>query len=188
MNARSGLSLFELLIALALLALIAVGLTGAVSFAVSVYDRARLDPEHYEQIALKTRLRSWLSNASPASGITPYPVNFVGEVRRLEFTTTHSKGFASEAAALRVLVENNAGNLVVIASGMDDDGDLLAVHTATIATGIDPVFSYFDAQSENPAWAAEWVNVARLPDLVRIESTKGAPSNWHTLIVKPLLN
>lgn len=188
MNARSGLSLFELLIALALLALIAVGLAGAVSFAVSVYDRARLDPEHHEQIALKTRLRSWLSNASPPSGITPYPVEFVGEARRVEFTTTHSKEFASEAAALRVLVENDAGNLVVIASEMSDDGDILAVHTATLATGIDPMFSYFDAQSENPAWGAEWANAARLPDLVRIESTKGDPSNWHTLIVRPLLD
>ncbi|WP_037317595.1 prepilin-type N-terminal cleavage/methylation domain-containing protein [Ruegeria halocynthiae] len=188
MNARSGLSLFELLIALALLALIAVGLSGSLSFAVSVYDRARLDPKQSAQVALKARLRSWLSNANSPSGITPYPIEFVGEANRLEFTTTHTKGFAPEAAALRVLVENDADNLMMTIAEMDDDGTVLTIHSATVAEGINPVFSYFEAHPDDPAWGGTWSDVARLPTLVRIESANGDAVNWNTFVARPLLN
>ncbi|MDA7966152.1 prepilin-type N-terminal cleavage/methylation domain-containing protein [Ruegeria sp.] len=187
MNTRSGLSLFELLIALALLALIAVGLSGALGFAIAVYDRARLDPEQSERVALTARLRSWLTNAAPPAGIAPYPIDFIGDEKRLEFTTIHSKGFAPEAAALRILVENDAGNLVGTISEMNDDGEVSVVHTVIIAHDINPTFSYFEVDPDDPSWSGTWSDVARLPDLVRIEGAKGDAAAWHTFIVKPLL-
>ncbi|WP_170574693.1 prepilin-type N-terminal cleavage/methylation domain-containing protein [Ruegeria atlantica] len=187
MNARSGLSLFELLIALALLALIAIGLSGALSFAVAVYDRVRLDPQQYEQVALKARLRSWLANATPPTGIAPYPVEFVGAATRLEFTTTHAKGFALEAAALRVLVESDGGDLLITITEMDDDGETLATHTEIVAQDISPALSFFDSHLDDSAWGGTWSDASRLPDLVRIQATKNDNANWHTFIVKPLL-
>lgn len=187
MNARSGLSLFELLIALALLALIAVGLSGALSFAVAVYDRAHLDPKQYEQIALKARLRSWLSNATPPTGIAPYPVDFFGAATRLEFTTTYAKGFAPNAAALRVLVEIDGSDLLITITEMDDDGQTLAAHKGIVAQGINPKFSFFEARTDERVWDETWSDASKLPDLVRIEATRNDNANWHTFIVRPLL-
>ncbi|MES0863744.1 prepilin-type N-terminal cleavage/methylation domain-containing protein [Ruegeria sp. SCPT10] len=188
MNARSGLSLLELLIALALLALIATGLSGALSFAVSVYDRARPDTFQSDQIALKTRLRSWLSNASSPSEVTPYPVSFVGTTEQLEFTTTQTKGFASEAAALRVLVENAFGDLVVTVSEMDDEGNVFSVHAGIVAVYVDPVFSYYDHRASELVWDEDWSDPARLPDLVRIVAKNGNDQKWSTFVVKLILN
>lgn len=188
MNARSGLSLFELLIALALLALIAVGLSGALRFAVAVHDRARMDPQQYEQVALKARLRSWLANATPPTGIAPYPVEFVGAATRLEFTTTYAKGFAPDAAALRVLVESDGGDLLMTITEMDDDGETLVAHTEIVAQDINPEFSFFEAQSDRPVWVGTWSNASRLPDLLRIAGTQTVDVDWYPFIVKLELN
>ncbi|WP_120634200.1 prepilin-type N-terminal cleavage/methylation domain-containing protein [Ruegeria sp. EL01] len=187
MNARSGLSLFELLIALALLALIAVGLSGSLNFAVLVYSRAHIDPEIATHAAMKARVRSWLISAAPPSSITAYPTEFAGEPTRLEFTTTHTKGFAKDAAALRVSLESVSSALILTVSEIDDGGATVTTHNVTAANGMDLVFSYYDTQTEQQTWNDSWNDPSRLPDLIKIDTQDERISDWHAFIVRPVL-
>jgi type II secretory pathway pseudopilin PulG len=61
MNSRAGLSLFELLLALALLAFVAAGLAAAFGLGVRLNDRTAALSDDASEIALRLRL-AWYQN------------------------------------------------------------------------------------------------------------------------------
>ncbi|MGC1495033.1 MAG: prepilin-type N-terminal cleavage/methylation domain-containing protein [Sulfitobacter sp.] len=187
MTPRSGLSLFELLVALALLALIATGLVGALGLAVNVWERSAAISASTEEIALRSRLRIWLRQATPTSRLAPFPVRFAGQTDGFTFVTLSETPFAPEAAALRIGVTASGNTLTLTAQAIDDDGSGLSQIDGILAENITPRFSYYSKTANPPVWQETWDDTAQLPDLVRIQAPEGSTPEWPDFVVKLLL-
>ncbi|MEQ6204729.1 prepilin-type N-terminal cleavage/methylation domain-containing protein [Sulfitobacter sp. HNIBRBA2951] len=184
MNSRSGLSLFELLVALALLAMIATGLAGALGLAVSVWDRSATISASAEEIALRSRLRIWTRQAIPPSRLTPIPAQFVGHTDGFSFFTLSETPFAPDAAALRVSVTTSGTQILMTAQSIDDEGAEVSRVEGILATGISPRLSYYSDTASPPGWQDTWEDTSRLPTLVRIEAPDGSAPDWPDFVVR----
>lgn len=188
MNTRSGLSILELLIGLAVLALIAGGLSGAMGLGARVWDHSRGLSNLEEPLILRQRLRSWLSQANPPSHLTVFPSEFSGTLQNLHFVTFAQTPFAPEAAALKVHVELRETTLELRLEYLDDEGLVLKTDTRQLAQNVTDVrMSYFDAKERDAGWKDEWDDRPRLPDLIRIEVGEGSNPDWPEMIVVPIL-
>ena len=185
---RSGLSLFELLIALALLAFIAVALASSFNLGSRLFVKSTQIAALSDEYALRSRLRSWLSSATPPSLLAGFTLNFKGQNDSLTFVTLTPTPFAPDAAGLSVSVISTDNTLTLTATAFDDDGKELTQYSGTLANNTTDVrFSYYLATGENAGWKNEWIETARLPDLVRIEVGKGSQPDWPEFTVKPLM-
>ncbi len=187
MNSRSGLSLFELLVALALLALIATGLAGALGLAVNVWDRSTTLSTSAEEVALRSRLRIWTRQAIPPSRLTPFPAQFVGNTDGFSFVTLSETPFAPDAAALRVSVAVSGTQMSLTAQSIDDEGAEIRRIEGLLATEITPRFSYYADTDELPNWRDTWEDTSHLPTLVRIEAAEGSTPDWPDFVVRLVL-
>lgn len=183
MNPRAGLSLFELLVSLALLALISAGLANALDLTVRLYDRTVALPASTASAALRVRLRQWMVTALPPSHPAPFPVDFTGTNSEMAFTTLSAKGFAPEAAALRIEISRDGNALFVHIKTLADDGSVQSEFDHILATDVTPEFAYFDALSNAPGWLADWEDETRLPTLLRIAVPETQKSIWPILVV-----
>ena len=185
---RSGLSLFELLIALALLAFIAVALASSFNLGSRLFVKSTQIAALSDEYALRSRLRSWLSSATPPSLLAGFALNFEGQNDSLTFVTLTPTPFAPDAAGLSVSVISTDNTLTLTATAFDDDGKELTQYSGTLANKTTDVrFSYYLATGENAGWKNEWIETARLPDLVRIQVGEGSQPDWPEFTVKPLM-
>ncbi|MCW3783537.1 prepilin-type N-terminal cleavage/methylation domain-containing protein [Defluviimonas salinarum] len=182
----AGLSLLELLVALALLALVAGGLASSLRLGILAYERSRATGPTAAGLALRVRLRDWLAQVVPPHQLLPYPAGFEGRADRLSFITLAPTPFMPDAAALRVEVRLNGSDLTLSASGLDDDGIALDTHSGILtANAGQAAFGYYDRTQG--LWLSDWTDGSRLPDLVRLEVPPGSDPDWPVLVVRPLL-
>lgn len=188
MNPRTGLSLFELLVSLALLALLSAGLAAALNIGAQLYSRTTTLGVADEQVVLRGRLRGWLASAVPPAQLVPFPSRFIGTAEGLEFTTLAETPFAPDASGLRVSLAFDGGELRMAVRTMSDDGSTLAEfdHLLTSDTGAGSI-SYFDASSDPPEWRGSWQETTRLPDLVQITTDPTSRPDWPEFTVRPIL-
>ncbi|MEL7092175.1 MAG: prepilin-type N-terminal cleavage/methylation domain-containing protein [Pseudomonadota bacterium] len=184
---RAGLSLIELLVSLALLALIAAGLAGAFGVGVQVFDRAQAVATDQAELALRRQLRATLLEALPPNRITPFPNTFAGDPDKLSFVTLKPWAFAPDAAASRVDVGWSGGALTLTLVAVDDSGAPLDQWDHVLSEGVgDVAFAYLDTSGETPVWEGTWRDRPDLPALVRITGTGGSPE-WVDFVVGPRL-
>lgn len=185
---QSGLSLFELLIALALLAFITVVLASSFSLGSRLFVKSTRIATASDELALRSRLRGWLSSATPPSLLAGFALKFEGRNNTLTFVTLSPTPFAPNAAGLAITVTNAANTLSLTAIAFDDDGKELSQYSGLLTENAPDIrFSYYQSTGETPGWKSEWIETARLPDLVRIEVGEGSQPNWPEFTVKPLL-
>ena len=187
-GSRSGLSLFELLIAMALLALIAAGLTGSIGLGIRLNDRTEDVAALHEPLAARRILRQLLQSALPPSRITPFDNRFDGGPQSLSFTTLGGKSLAPDAAALRVSVRLEGQALLLVIEAVDDLGGLSPVVDTSLvsaANGVEILF--LDRAADPPAWTDRWEDEDRLPSLVSIRAEPGSQPDWPEFTVAPLL-
>ncbi|WP_299695282.1 prepilin-type N-terminal cleavage/methylation domain-containing protein [uncultured Tateyamaria sp.] len=184
---RAGLSLVELLVALALLSLIGAGLAGAFGVGVRVFDRAGQLGIHQDEIAARRQLRASLVQALPGSRITTFPNSFVGAPDDMQFTSLQSTPFAPDAAASRITLRWDGSTLSFDFEPMSDDGETLGRWSYAMSNDVGEVsFSYLDTSGDAPVWQSSWADRPDLPALVRITATGGAPE-WVDFVVAPRL-
>jgi hypothetical protein len=187
-NARSGLSLLELLLALALLAAIAGGLVGTVGLGIRLNDRTSALAEEHDPLAARRLLRALLQSALPPDRITPFDPGFRGDADGFSFVTLSSRSLAPDAAAIRIAVTVQGSDLVMEVETIPDQGQGRTVLTGLLATGAESVtISYFDQHADPPGWSASWESDARLPDLVRVEIPIGSQPDWPEFTVSTAL-
>ncbi|MCU0826014.1 MAG: prepilin-type N-terminal cleavage/methylation domain-containing protein [Tabrizicola sp.] len=188
LNARSGLSLLELLLALALLAVIAGGLVGTVGLGIRLNDRTSALAERQDPLAARRLLRDLLQSALPPDRITPFDPTFQGDAVGFTFVTLAGRSLAPDAAAIRVAVTVQGADLVMTVEMIPDEGESRIVLTTLLASGAESVdISYFDRRSDPPGWIASWEDDTRLPDLVRVEIPAGSQPDWPEFTVSPAL-
>jgi len=183
---KRGLSLLELLVALALLAAILIGLLAATRMSVGMLDRTATISQDNPALAMRVRLRGWLERAATPNIVTDIPLVFQGDDQAFTFTTFAYAGFATDSAALRITVEVNEGDLSMITARLNHDGDETTTYFHDLAQNVSNAsISYFDSASDVNDWVSVWDHSNRLPNLVRIEMAEGSNPDWPTFIVAP---
>lgn len=182
---RSGLSLLELLIALALLAVISVALATTTSFGVQLLNRTEQLNSANAEIALRIRLRSWMERAVGPELIVGFPTAFSGTQDQLEFVTLAPAPFAPDSAALRINIITGTDTLNLKIDEIDDAGTILTSHNRVLATDIHNVsFNYYSADPDVGGWHDTWTNETTLPALVRITADQGSTPSWPEFTVR----
>ncbi|MEP4627163.1 MAG: hypothetical protein ABJR46_16605 [Tateyamaria sp.] len=185
MGGKSGLSLFETLVSLALLSFLAVGLSASLGLGVRTLDRVRASANLSQELALRAQLRNWLATATPPQRLTRIETRLVGQPGRLEFVTFAPTGFSPEAAALSVIVEIEAGLISMTLEALDDGGTPIENSRRALASGVvNGQISYYDATAIPPSWRSEWGEANRIPSLVRIEADNGSEPEWTEFTVR----
>lgn len=184
-GSRRGLSLIELLVSLALLALIAGGLAGAFGFGIQVFDRAQNLSNHEDELAARRQMRSAIVQAVPPNRITPFPNSFVGTPDSIQFTSIMETPFAPEASALRLDIVWSGQALSVSIAAINDEGDVLSTWAHTLADEVNNVeFQFLDLSSDTPTWLTSWSDQPVLPALIKITGEGGTP-RWVDFTVAP---
>lgn len=184
---RSGLSLMELLIALVLVSVIAVGLTASTSFGVQLLDRTQNLQKTSPQLALRMRLRHWMTTAVPPTHPAGFDTTFNGSSRQVSFTTLTPAPFAPQSAALRMIFDASGTDLLLQVDELDNTGAVLQSHNRVLGTNVQNAeINYFSDNPEAPGWRNTWEDEDRLPTLIRITADTGSTPEWPDFIVKPV--
>lgn len=187
-DARSGLSLFDLLIALALLSVIAAGLGSAMGLAVRLFERTGALVESSTELAMRVRFRNLAANATAPAQIAAFPILFSGERARASFVTLQTPAGLADAAALSIELQHIDQRLTLEIASLHDNGEVFRTDRYDLAIDVsDAVFSYFDSATNPPTWTDNWDDENRLPSLFRIEIAEGSMPNWPEFTVR-LLN
>ena len=201
---ESGFTLLELLVALALLALLTAGLAPSLRLGSHAWDA--VDHEASEAAELQTT-QDFLRRVI-AEG---YPASFVDEDGRRRLA------YAGEADALAMITPMPAylglGGLQVVRIGIEKHGEqrnLVAVWTplrpdtqdlapgegsqstvlAKEVAGLDLRYYGHETATEPSAWFETWEGHAGLPRLVRLRVTfpPGSQRSWPDLLVRPMVD
>lgn len=187
-TSQSGLSLFELLIALALLAFISAALASSFSLGSRLFVKTTQIAALSDELALRSRLRGWLSAATPPSLLTGFGLGFEGQNDQLTFTTLSPTPFAPDAAGLAITVTASGETLSLTAAAFDDDGKEIANYSGLLAENVAQVtLSYYAADAPELGWQNSWTNATSLPTLVRINVAEGSRPYWPEFTVKILM-
>lgn len=184
-NKRSGMTLLEVLVSLALVAVIAVGIASSTNLGVQVLDRTdRLDQTN-PQIALRTRLRHWLSTATPPSVLASFDTRLTGDATSMTFTTLSPTRFAEESAALQVNVFVAGNDLRLLLTSVDDAGMPIATYERVLAEDLANLsISYYTDDPEGYGWRGTWDDPNKLPVLVRIVADEASTPEWPEFTVR----
>jgi len=183
-HSKAGLSLLEMLVALALMAVIGAGLAVSLNLGVQAFDRVGRTAQLQPELALRARLRVWLASAASPDRLSNISLNFEGTAQRLSFVTFAPTPFAPDAAATRITVM--LGDQISLrADTLRDDGEMIERFEGTLAGDAkNAILSYYDTSTDPPGWFSDWPNHASLPVLVRITVDEGSTPEWPEMTVR----
>ncbi len=180
MTRRAGFTLLELLVALAILAVVGAGLAGAMRLGAQTYTRARqLDSDMSSDS--RGLFRRLASRATSPNLLTPFPKEFRGNAHELRFVTLAPFGFARDAAGLRVDLSVSGGALVASILPFDDDGEILTEYQSVLQDNADNVVISYFADGE---WLDAWDQTSGLPALVSIDVPGKSAQAWPDFTIE----
>ena len=161
--------------ALALLALIGVGLAGALRLGTETFTRSQALGENALEISARSQLRQLLTRATSPNLLTHFPKEFRGTENELTFVSLAQMGFARHSAGIKVTLREASGNVLMELALFDDDGAVIETLPYRLATDVEGFrISYFTGDPETGGWQDVWDNAAALPQLVRVEAAPGS--------------
>lgn len=197
-RAQSGMTLMELVVALALLALIVGSLAAALGTGIGANASVGVRAQGDETLrVVHATLRRYIAQARPVKwrAGAREQIGFIGEAQSLGFTAIMPPwpgrgGFYR----VRVGLEERAGGMALVlrrapTAGERMDYDLAgAPDVAVLAEGVAALrFSYLgtDDGARAPTWRADWRGQRSLPRLVRLDlqfRDPAAPA-WPPLVI-----
>lgn len=202
-----GMTLIEALVALALIAILSVGLVTTFRIGGRVYtDVSRADSAARDTASVQQFLRQTLENAYPlrphAGRLSNEPA-LNGTHESLSFLAPGPESAGSTGHYRYELVLEPAGgasqNLVVHwrpARSLPNVDVSEAIRSEVLLTGVDSLeWSYLETVDPTtglpiaPQWRAAWRTTARLPTLLRlkVQFPRGDRRTWPDFLVAPLL-
>jgi general secretion pathway protein J len=200
--AMAGFTLAELLVAIAILALLSTLLFGGLRFGTRAWERAEVHADHASEIqVVQAFLRRRLSEAAPVrkddGGSKPLIV-FDGDAMHLSFVTVmpvhlETGGYAN----LDLEFRREAGALVLRWRPYDFSGSARQPSGEEVRVLLDRVadvgFAYFgpaqDDSNQGSVWLTQWRDRGRLPALVslRLRFDDSDLRHWPDLVVRPMV-
>ena len=175
---EQGLSLIELLLALAILAVLTGFLAGGLSIGRRAFDADRASGVSGETDAAIQAISSLIASALPVPASTATAksgIVFDGRQATLSFMGL-SEGRALRGGPHMIRLRRSGVDLVVdvvgSAPGAAADAAGLTPTRVIALSGVRDIrFSYFGSTkpAEPPGWQAQWFRAERLPDLVSIQ-------------------
>ncbi len=183
---ESGYSLVELVVALLLLGMIAIAVESGLQFGARVWQRSQQSIGSSHQLdSAQSVLRTLLSHSVPR--LNGAYVTFVGEPTALSFDAFPPQAYQSHGYVRVSLSVTRDGPTEKIVLAMQSLVDESAKKQAVIVDGLKGVrFAYLDNSGGSSTWLSYWRDRRRLPDAVRVITDD--PSQWPTLIVRPLIS
>ena len=182
---QAGLSLMELLLALALMALIATAIGSSLGLGLGLYKRSEAIGRDGEPIAHRVQLRRWIERTAPEGLLAPFATAFETSPNGFTFVTLAETPFAPASAALRIAVTLDDRTLKYTATELDDDGASQVSYIGILARDSQSVrFSYFDKRAISPGWRDDWPLPDRPPSAIRITIAPGSHPAWPDFIVR----
>ncbi|MEX2644458.1 MAG: prepilin-type N-terminal cleavage/methylation domain-containing protein [Acetobacterales bacterium] len=196
---QAGLTLIELLVALALLGLIVGALGGALGTGLAGTRSLDRKVERLEEVRLtQATLRRLLESARPVQWQEPGPsggqvVGFDGARERLDFVAMMPAWPAQGGLHLMRLALEDGRLLLLrrISAGEEPgfDFDRLSERTV-LMEGVSALhLSFYGAETERRAarWHDDWQGATALPRLVRIDVERSDGGLWPLMTVAPAL-
>jgi hypothetical protein len=172
-NTQSGTSLLEMLISLAIMAMIAVMLGSLMSGTAKFLGRATIVGQRVDQIIARDQLRAYLEGAL----LSPFPMDnrplFQGNTQSIIFLSTEVQGMFWPGAAVEIQLgrSENGGPILLRAQGPKaaDQPPQTASNTLTTSNATLTI-AYFGqvVLDAPPAWRSDWQAGWAPPKLVRI--------------------
>ncbi len=174
----------EVLVALALLAVMATALVSTTALGIRVLRATETLDETSAELALRLRLRDWLGKAARPSLLAGFPTGVSGDALNMTFTTIAPTPFAPDAAAMQISVRL-AEDITLNVGLLDDEGGVIRTYDRLLAMGTSNArISYYDAAGEEPGWRDAWEGGGKLPALVRITADAGSLPEWPEFTVR----
>ncbi|MEM1159375.1 MAG: prepilin-type N-terminal cleavage/methylation domain-containing protein [Pseudomonadota bacterium] len=184
-NTEAGFTVLELLISLAILAMIAATLATTISSGAQLWKRSATMPDREQAIVLRAKLRTWIETAVPPERLD-LQQDFTGTATRMRFLTStdlpNERG--GEATWITVIVDESEPALSVVLETVTASGQIREVEERDLINGQGRLL-YFDGGSQN--WVQVWEAADRLPDLVAIEAVPERAEDWPPFVVGPVL-
>jgi general secretion pathway protein J len=174
---EQGLTLIELLLALAILAVLTGFLAGGLSIGRRAFDADRSSEVRSETDVAIQAISSLIASALPVPASTANPksgVVFDGRQETLSFVGL-SEGRSLRGGPHLIRLRRSGMDLVVdvVGSAPETAGDAAAAPTRVVAlSGVRDIrFGYFGSvkPSGRPGWQGQWFRAEHLPDLVSIQ-------------------
>jgi prepilin-type N-terminal cleavage/methylation domain-containing protein len=180
----SGFTFLELLISIAILAMISVMISGAMVYTRQVWNRGAKFTQYEHQALLRDSLRGWLQNVHDHKAIT-------GDQNALGFTVLWGDMLREDIYELQiklhVIRNRTSDDLVVGLTGLDiDDQVVLSEQRILLADMRDLRIRYFGKPAPTgqwgwyDAWAFENPNLK----LIRIDAAHDDGRAWPPLTVR----
>ena len=197
-SAATGMTLIEVLVALALLAMLSVGLTTAFRVGQHAYERiTKMDRSYSDVVVAQRFLRNAFESAYPfePTSASAQPTRGIdGAADRLSLTAWMGLGNASAGHRRYVFSLARRGNGrtdLVATSNVDRNGgdadEASTVPPETVIAGIAGVeWSYYDPAMGAAGWRSSW-SERKPPALVRLRVAFpiGDSREWPDLVVAP---
>lgn len=201
-QAEAGFTLLETVIAMTLLTVLMLALSGSIGFVGRNWDKGWRDSERVGTLAqIEATLRRSIEESLPAIAGSEGKQRFVfnGDAQNLQLVDYGVPGRSTAGLMIKQVSAVTVGTSHQIIYrqqklSVDSQGRLAGdrdpVSETTLLTGdltID--FSYFGTleKSSEPAWYAEWRAERRLPELIQVRILDGAMPVWPPIVMRPLV-
>jgi general secretion pathway protein J len=170
---EQGLTLIELLLSLAILAVLAGFLAGGLSMGRRAFDADRVSGIGSETDAAIQTVSAVIGSALPVSANNGAPqaaVMFDGRQGSILFVGL-SEGRSLRGGPHKIALRQNGADLVVDVTGANKDAPEPSVPGVVVLRGVREIhFGYFGRinPSAVPGWRTEWFGFEHLPDLVSV--------------------
>lgn len=188
-----GFTLFEVLIAVALLSAIFVIVAGALSFSVRAWRSADASISAMRDVAFaQSMMRQTLEGAYPRLAGNGY-VDFAGGADSVRFIGRTPNALNAAARSYIEIRAMEAEDGVTVAIAFSPEFADETVRETMIEGLTELSFSYLPRRQTNapePEWADNWTGEARLPALIKIEAQfrEDDRRQWPPLIIAPQID
>ncbi len=167
-NRKSGVTLLETLIALAIMAMAATLLSAAFSTYLKLLDRSETSSAEVESALGRRNLRVWIEHALPAAVPNDERPIFWGTSTELRFLSVPPGGQFWPGVATEILVGPTSEALAVGLSSERTSERTLEVNLSPQTASLR--FEYWGGKplGSTPTWHNEWIDQISPPELIRI--------------------